>query len=213
MSDDSQKAQQEAFEALRQRLAAPRLEHRALTRDCAAVRIPAGDEVQLEKDDEVSIIRETPTGYVVQVPVLGGEYRIESTDADALGKSRPIAADQANQADSLVAVGSDGPEGLDDRVRARLSEVYDPELPINIVDLGLVYATEAIELGPSNYRIEVEMTLTTPQCGMGRTIARDIERSVCELPEVTEVETRIVWEPEWTPHRISPEGRAKLGME
>ena len=99
------------------------------------------------------------------------------------------------------------------RVRERLCEVYDPELPLNIVDLGLIYATESSEIGPEQYRVEIEMTLTTPQCGMGKMIARDIEKSVRELPEVSEVETRVVWEPEWTPHKISAEGRAKLGID
>lgn len=204
MIEDSQ----EAFERLRESMAAPRLEHRALTRDCTAVRIPAGDEVMLERDEEVTIIRQTEAAYIVQVPLLGGDYRIELDDADALGKSRRIEKSEPGPAHAEV-----GEDDLEARITARLSEVYDPELPINIVDLGLVYATEAIEIDPSRYRVQVEITLTTPQCGMGRMIVRDIERSVSELPEVAEVETQIVWEPEWTPHRITPQGRAKLGIE
>jgi metal-sulfur cluster biosynthetic enzyme len=204
MIDDSP----EAFERLRQSLAATRLEHRALTRNCRAVRVPSGEEAELECDDEVTLIRETSGAYIVQVPVLGGEYRIDSDDADALGKARPL--DECTGSDAGLS--NDG-TSLDARIRARLAEVYDPELPVNIVDLGLIYATQAIELAPDRYRVEVEMTLTTPQCGMGRMIARDIERSVSALAEVAEVETRIVWEPEWTPHKISPEGRTKLGID
>ena len=196
----------EAFEKLRQSLAAPRLEQRGLTRDCTAIRIPSGEEVELERDDEISIIRESDGAYIVQVPYLGGEYRIDATDADALGKSRPV---DRLAAAATVPAGTD----LEQRVRERLCEVYDPELPLNIVDLGLIYGTESIEIGPEQYRVEVEMTLTTPQCGMGKMIARDIEKSVRELPEVSEVETRVVWEPQWTPHKISPEGRAKLGID
>jgi len=200
MADDST----EAFERLRRSLAAPRLEHRALTRGCIAIRVPSGEEVALEGDDEVTIIRETDGAYIVQVPSLGGEFRIDTHDADALGKARPV----ASGASAAPTQGS-----LDDRVRARLREVYDPELPVNILDLGLVYSTGAIETGPGRYRVEVEMTLTTPQCGMGKMIARDIERSVGELSEVSEVETRIVWDPPWSPHKISAEGRAKLGID
>jgi probable FeS assembly SUF system protein SufT len=204
MIDDSP----EAFERLRQSLAATRLEHRALTRDCRAVRVPSGEEAELERDDEVTLIRETGGAYIVQVPALGGEYRIDSDDADALGKARPIDESARSGGSS-----SSGDTNLDARIRERLSEVYDPELPVNIVDLGLIYATQAIEIAPERYRVEIEMTLTTPQCGMGRMIARDIERSVSALVEVDEVETRIVWEPEWSPHKISPEGRAKLGID
>jgi probable FeS assembly SUF system protein SufT len=204
MIDDST----EAFEKLRQSLAAPRLEHRALTRDCPAIRIPSGEEVALERDDEVSIIRESDGAYLIQVPVLGGEYRIDASDADALGKSRPVDR-LASAAAATVPAGTD----LDQRVRERLCEVYDPELPLNIVDLGLIYGTESIEIGPAKYRVEIEMTLTTPQCGMGKMIARDIEKSVRELPEVSEVETKVVWEPAWTPRKISAEGRAKLGID
>lgn len=201
MIDDSP----ESFERLRKSLAAPRLEHRALTRDCPAVRVPSGEEFHLERDDEISIVRETKGAYIVQVPTLGGEFRIDAADADALGKARPSAAGGS----AAAAMDS----SLQDRILTRLREVYDPELPVNIVDLGLVYSTAAIELGPESHRVEIEMTLTTPQCGMGKMIARDIERSVGELSEVTEVETRIVWEPEWTPHKISAEGRAKLGID
>ena len=136
MIDDST----EAFEKLRQSLSAPRLEHRALTRDCPAVRIPSGEEVALERDDEISIIRESDGAYIIQVPVLGGEYRIEPSDADALGKSRPVDR-LAAAAKAPVPAGTD----LDQRVRERLCEVYDPELPLNIpgncFNWGIVYAS------------------------------------------------------------------------
>jgi metal-sulfur cluster biosynthetic enzyme len=199
---------QDEFERLRKNLAAGKLEHRTLLRDCDALSLPGGAMVELEMGWEVTIIRETDDAYIVQIPILGGEHRIARADADALGKRSAVLDDSAGGASTTTNDAS-----LEARVRSRLTEVNDPELPVSIVDLGLVYAIELAERSPGHFRACIEMTLTTQACGMGAMISRDIERAVGVLDEIDETEVRIVWDPPWTPHKISPEGKRKLGIE
>ncbi len=90
---------------------------------------------------------------------------------------------------------------------------YDPEIPVNIVDLGLVYDLATSPLGGDRHRVDVKMTLTAPGCGMGDTIAADARYKILTLPGIEEAEVEIVWSPVWNPNMISPEGRTKLGME
>jgi metal-sulfur cluster biosynthetic enzyme len=199
----------EAFETLRKSLAPATIEHLALTRDCTALSLPGGDPVSLERDWEVTLIREVGDAFVVQVPLLGGEYRIDGADADALGK-RPHRHGEPHVDDATRA----SPQrSLRERVREHLELVNDPELPVSIIDLGLVYAIDVNELSPGSFQAEIEMTLTTQACGMGAMISRDVQRVVAEIAEVSQVDVRIVWEPAWTPHRITERGRRKLGME
>jgi metal-sulfur cluster biosynthetic enzyme len=94
-----------------------------------------------------------------------------------------------------------------------LKHVYDPEIPVNIVDLGLVYDLRIEPMSSGSSRVEVRMTLTAPGCGMGQTIAMDARQRIESLPGVAEADVQVVWDPPWNPHMISPEGRAKLGME
>ncbi len=89
-----------------------------------------------------------------------------------------------------------------------LKNVYDPEIPVSIVDLGLVYDVKIIDDW-----VGVKMTLTTPGCGMGGAIANVVRERVLDLPGVHECDVRLVWDPVWTPERISPEARKKLGID
>jgi metal-sulfur cluster biosynthetic enzyme len=101
----------------------------------------------------------------------------------------------------------------EERVWEVLKDVYDPEIPVNIVDLGLVYDMRIDSLPGGSSRVEVKMTLTAPGCGMGHAISMDAKYRIESLPGVAEADVQVVWEPVWNPHMISPEGRAKLGME
>lgn len=94
-----------------------------------------------------------------------------------------------------------------EEVYEALHECYDPEIPVNIVDLGLVYDVDVVD-----DKVEVKMTLTTPGCGMGGMIAANAESLIMDLPGVTEAKVNVVWDPPWDPSRISEEAREKLGI-
>ena len=172
-------------------------------RDCPAVLIPQGNTVTIQAGTTAIVTQSLGGSYTVQVPSLGGLFRIAGRDADALGL--------APTADAVDAPDS-GPV-RDETVWGALKNVYDPEIPVNIVDLGLVYDLRIDPLPNGRSRVEVKMTLTAPGCGMGQTIAMDARHYIENLPGVAEADVQVVWDPPWNPHMISPEGRAKLGME
>jgi probable FeS assembly SUF system protein SufT len=171
-----------------------------LTRDCEAVQIPVGTAVTLEKGTEVYLMQSLGGSYTVQAPSYGGLFRIAGRDADAIGKEPvPDAAPAAPSGD------------LESQVWSVLKTCYDPEIPVNIVDLGLVYDMR-IALEGEQKRVDVKMTLTAQGCGMGTSIAADARHKILALPGVAAAEVDIVWDPPWTPQMISPEGRERLGM-
>ena len=103
--------------------------------------------------------------------------------------------------------------GLQDQVMAELRQVFDPEIPVNIVDLGLIYDLAIEPDGAGRHGVEGKMTLTAPGCGMGPVIAEDARAKIAQLPSVQSAKVHIVWDPQWTPHMISPAGRKALGLE
>ncbi len=105
------------------------------------------------------------------------------------------------------------PEQVEKEVWELLKTCYDPEIPVNIVDLGLVYDLKISKLPTGSNRIEVKMTLTAPGCGMGTAIAHDARMRLLDLPGVDEADVEVVWDPPWSPQMISPEGRTLLGMD
>jgi len=175
------------------------MERVELTRDCEAVQIPAGTPVTLEAGTEAYITQSLGGAYTLNVPAYGGLYRIGGPDADAIGKE-PTAAPAAAQ-------GGD----LESQVWEALKTCYDPEIPVNIVDLGLVYD---LTLTPDDEgaSVAVRMTLTAPGCGMGGAIAADAQHKLLGLPGVKDATVDIVWDPPWNPQMISPDGRERLGM-
>ena len=178
------------------------MERIEITRDCDAVQIPIGTSVTLEKGTEVYLMQSLGGSYTVQAPTYGGLFRIAGRDADAIGKE-PI----ADPVDTAVTSGGD----LDSQVWSVLKTCYDPEIPVNIVDLGLVYDMRISPEGDAN-RVDVKMTLTAQGCGMGTSIAADARHKILALPGVTDASVDIVWDPPWTPQMISPDGRERLGM-
>jgi probable FeS assembly SUF system protein SufT len=178
------------------------MERVELARDCEAVQIPGGHAVTLEKGWEVMITQSLGGSYTVQVPAYGGLFRIAGRDADALGK----------EPSTEPATASAEPGDLEQQVWAQLKTCYDPEIPVNIVDLGLVYDMR-ITPASDGSRVDVKMTLTAQGCGMGGAIAADARQKLLGLSGVTDADVEIVWDPPWTPQMISPEGRERLGME
>src|SRR5271168_2357049 len=178
------------------------MERVELTRDCEAVQIPAGDITTLEKGIEVFITQSLGGTYTLQVPAHGGLFRIAGKDADALGKTPEAAAATALSSGDLETM-----------VWEQLKTCFDPEIPVNIVDLGLVYGMEVKDADDGTKKVEVKMTLTAQGCGMGASIATDARYKIMALPGVSEADVDLVWDPPWTPQMISPEGRERLGID
>lgn len=171
-------------------------------RDCEAVEIPAGHTVTIPKGTIAYITQALGGTYTLQVPSFGGLYRIAGRDADAIGKQVAEAA-----------ASGEGDQDLESRVWAALRTCYDPEIPVNIVDLGLVYDLQISDLPGGGKRVDVKMTLTAPGCGMGGYIAHDARQKILAIEGVEEAEVELVWDPPWSPQMISPEGRQLLGMD
>ncbi len=177
-------------------------QHLTLARDCEAVQIPSGSPILLPKGSEVAITQSLGGTYTVSCSY--GLARIADKDRDALGfESATITAPDA--ADAVAEV---DPE----LVWERLKSVYDPEIPVNIVDLGLVYSMDIIKTEAGTNKIEVKMTLTAPGCGMGPVIAADAKQRVLTVPGVSEAAVDIVWDPPWNQNMITEVGKMKLGM-
>jgi probable FeS assembly SUF system protein SufT len=176
-----------------------------LTRDCEATQIPAGTTLVLPAGTHVDVVQTLGGSYTVQAD--GGLFRIGSRDADALG----LAKAEPETAGPVEPV-STGP--LDEEMVWKvLKTCYDPEIPVNIVDLGLVYELQIDPASSGGSRVSVKMTLTAPGCGMGATIAGDAQQKIQELPGVAEADVQIVWDPPWHHSRISPAGRSMLGLD
>ncbi len=172
-----------------------------LKRDVSATAIPAGTPMNLRAGASVFIVQ--TLGGNVTVRTDEGLFRIAAQDVDAIEGFVPAAAATATVAG----------EFSEQAVWDSLKTCYDPEIPVNIVDLGLVYDL-AVERTPAGtHTIEVKMTLTAPGCGMGPVIAEDARQKLAALPQVESAKVHIVWDPQWTPQMISPEGRKILGLE
>lgn len=176
---------------------------RTLSRDVIGTQIPSGDKHPLTAGSKVFIHQVLGGSYTVQTDT--GLYRIDGKDADALGEK---VVDQKVEAATL-ANGAPDP----DAIWEQLKKVYDPEIPVNIVDLGLVYSMDVEKLdGDQGYKVNVAMTLTAPGCGMGPAIAEDAKTKILLLPGVSMADVRITWEPAWNQSMISEEGKMKLGL-
>jgi probable FeS assembly SUF system protein SufT len=172
-------------------------------RDCEVVQIPAGHPVTVEKGTEAFVTQSLGGSYTLQVPTYGLLVRLAGKDSDAIGLEPP-----SQPAAENAAVGDD----LEKMVWETLRTCYDPEIPVNIVDLGLVYDMHMDSLASGAKKVNVKMTLTAQGCGMGTFLASDAEQKLAGLPGVEEARVEIVWDPPWNPQMISPEGREKLGI-
>lgn len=172
-----------------------------LLADVSATIIPAGTEVVLPQGLEVHIVQ--TLGGNVTVRTEQGLCRIAEGDAQVIEGYTPATSAGTAQ----VAAFSES------AVWDVLKTCFDPEIPLNIVDLGLVYDMIIDDHGESGNTVEVKMTLTAPGCGMGPTIAEDARAKIASLPTVADAKVHIVWDPTWTPHMISEEGRKVLGLD
>ncbi len=174
----------------------------ALRRDCSATTIPYGERVALAEGGEVEVVQQLGGSFTVRTE-MGMLLRIDGEDADALGLDPPAAG-------AGEAVG-EGDFAMT-RVMDALQTVYDPEIPVSIVELGLVYRCDEV-LRPDGTRlIDIDMSMTAPGCGMGDVLRADAARVVGAVPGVDDVEVTLVWDPPWSVGRMSEAARLQLGM-
>lgn len=183
---------------------------RTLTRDTPAVQIPNGGTITLPKGSIVTITQTLGGSYTVMCDA--GLARISGENVDALGADLAAAETAAVDSAEEAKVPADGPPA-EERLWSQLRNVYDPEIPVNIVDLGLVYSLD-VQPRPETggYKVTMQMTLTAPGCGMGPAIAEDAKNKLLLVPGVDDAEVNLVWEPAWNQGMISEEGKMKLGL-
>jgi probable FeS assembly SUF system protein SufT len=175
-----------------------------LKRDCEAVLIPAGTKITLQAGEPVVITQALGGSYTVVIH--GNMARIDARDADAIGQAPPAATTTEPVAapdDSAV---------TEEQVLEKLRTCYDPEIPVNIVDLGLVYDLQILPVPGGGNRVEIKMTLTAPGCGMGPVLQQDVETKVSGIPGVKEAGVFLVWDPPWSRDMLSEAARLELGM-
>jgi probable FeS assembly SUF system protein SufT len=180
-------------------------EQKILTRDVEASVVPIGTKVTLQKGETAHITQSLGGTYTVIVN--GNMFRIESKDADALGievkpESTPVAAPS-------------GPltqEELEKKVWESLKTCYDPEIPVNIVDLGLIYDCHLTPIGENNFKADVKMTLTAPGCGMGPVLAQDVQNKLISLEPIDEANVELVWDPPWNQGMMTEAAKLQLGL-
>jgi len=172
-----------------------------LTRDCEVVLIPAGEMTTLPAGTQVVITQSLGGSYTVYAG--GALVRIDGKDADALGKETV----EVSHGQELTGDGTVDEARLWEQMRT----CYDPEIPINIVELGLIYSCKVVPRDQGN-RVEVEMTLTAPGCGMGEILKQDVEHKLRSVPNVTEVHVEMVFDPPWDTSKMSEAAKLQAGL-
>jgi probable FeS assembly SUF system protein SufT len=175
-----------------------------LKRDCEAVQIPSGQRTVLPADTEVTITQSLGGAFTV-VTDRGYMVRIAGKDADAIGQQ----AESGAQAPSASAGGA---EDVERAVWDQLRTCYDPEIPVNIADLGLIYSCFLTPLPEGGNHVEIKMTLTAPGCGMGEFLKADVENKILGLPGVKSAAVELVWDPPWDRSMMSEAAKLELGM-
>lgn len=176
-------------------------EARTLARDIEAVAVPYGDRIPLKAGSTV-FVTQSLGGSFTAVTDMGYMVRIEGSDADAIGET-------AQEAPSEEALRE---KSLQELAWDQLKTCYDPEIPVNMVDLGLVYSCDVAPLEGGGNKLSVRFTLTAPGCGMGDYLKRDVESKLQGLPGVTETDVQVVLEPAWDHSRMSDAARLQLGL-
>ena len=178
-----------------------------VTREVEAVLIPAGNRVLIPEGVTVRMMQSLGGSYTVLTP-HGQLARISGKDADALGMT-PVVESAVTKAAADSGASEDA---VREAVMAELKQVFDPEIPVNIVDLGLVYLCELKPAEGGGYTVEIQMTMTAPGCGMGDVLKVEAQDRARSVPGVKDVHAEIVWEPAWDQTRMSEAARLELGF-
>jgi probable FeS assembly SUF system protein SufT len=174
-------------------------------RDCDALMIPSGEKLTLPSGSTVWLTQSLGGSYTVMTD-RGYLVRLEGKDGDAIGMT-PSSDRQLEPAKSAENI-----EEIESRVWQQLSSCFDPEIPVNIVELGLIYQCSVLQL-ENGYRAVVRFTLTARGCGMGEVLKRDIAAKLLRIPGICEADVALVWDPPWNQSRISAAAKLQLGME
>ena len=172
-----------------------------LTRDCPAVLIPAGERVTLPVGTTGFLTQALGGSFTIYIE--GNLFRIAGRDGDALGKSALVGPELPEDATEAEIEGA---------VWQQLRTCYDPEIPINIVELGLVYSCEVDRLDDGQRKVKVDMTLTAPGCGMGEILVDDVRTKLEMIPTVAEADVELVFDPPWNHSMMSEAARLETGM-
>jgi probable FeS assembly SUF system protein SufT len=178
-----------------------------LERECEATLIPSGDRTVIPAGTDLRVMQTLGGNVTVQAVSNGQLLRIDAKDAAVLGEEY---APRPDEALSGATAAADAPYD-EARVWEQLRTVYDPEIPVNIVELGLVYQCQATPLAEGGQRVDIQMTVTAPGCGMGPVLQDDVRRKVLSVPGVREANVELVWEPPWDQSRMSDVARLELG--
>ena len=175
----------------------------SLIRDVEASVVPVGTKVTLQKGEPVHITQSLGGSYTVIVN--GNMFRIEGKDADALGlevveKKVGVAAGEATQ------------EQVEKEIWGQLKTCFDPEIPVNIVDLGLIYDCHVEPIAANSFRASVKMTLTAPGCGMGPVLQQDVQNKLLCIEAVDDVAVELVWDPPWNQSMLTEAAKLQLGL-
>jgi probable FeS assembly SUF system protein SufT len=172
-----------------------------LSRECIGVMVPSGQQVLIPDGTDVGVVQSLGGSFTVKIH--GRLFRIDGKDADALGKEpppEPKLPEGANDSD------------VEALIWQQLKGCFDPEIPIDIVELGLVYRCQVFSMDQDRRRVEIDMTLTAPGCGMGDVIAEDVERKVLEVPTIGDARVEVVFDPPWNHSMMSESARLELGV-
>jgi probable FeS assembly SUF system protein SufT len=173
----------------------------ALTRDVIAALVPSGQKVELPEGASATITQ--ALGGSFTVVVQGHMFRIEGQDADALGKDPPQTPQVPEDASR---------EDLEKAVWSQLRTCYDPEIPIDVVELGLVYECALAPTPEGGHKVSIKMTLTAPGCGMGEYLVGDVRDKVRQVPGIADAEVELVFDPPWNRDMMSENAKLALGM-
>ena len=171
-----------------------------VSRDCDAILIPGGEKVVLVEGTHIRITQALGGDYTVYVN--GNLLKVSGKDSDAIGIKNDVTKENVLEKNTEV---------NEDRIWEVLKTCYDPEIPVNIVDLGLIYDMK-LDKKIDGITINIKMTLTAPGCGMGPVIAQDVEDKLMDLATVNRVIVDLVWEPVWNQAMMTDAARLELGM-
>ncbi len=179
-------------------------EQKILTRDVEASVVPIGTKVTLQKGETAHITQSLGGSFTVIVN--GNMFRIAEQDADALALEVKAAPAPVAASRPLTQ------EELEKKVWEALKTCYDPEIPVNIVDLGLIYDCHLTPIGADNFKADVKMTLTAPGCGMGPVLAQDVQNKLVSIEPIDEANVELVWDPPWNQGMMTEAAKLQLGL-
>ena len=176
-----------------------------VNRDCAAIMIPSGEAISLAAGSSVWLTQALGDTYTVMTD-RGLMARIDGRDGDAIGMT------QVAEAEPASSVSGTSGEDIEKRVWDQLKSCFDPEIPVNIVDLGLIYYCAVSPRAGGGHKAVVQFTLTAQGCGMGQFLKADIERKLAGVPGIEEAVVELVWDPPWNQSMISGTAKQQLGI-